>query len=148
MINFNEAMRTEISQDLLAEAIQMTLDSLDKPDVDITVLLTGDEEMRQLNQTYRDINKTTDVLAFNQDYIDPETNRLYLGDIVISVDTARSQALEHNQSLNKECALLAIHGTLHLLGFDHSDAKGKDEMWEKQKSIFDDLILTVQEDSE
>lgn len=146
-INFNKNKFPEINLRMVEAAIRATLESCNKQDVEITLLLTGDEEMRQLNQAFRGFDKTTDVLAFNQEYVDPDTKLLYLGDIVISIDQAQSQAQEHHLSLSEECAFLAIHGTLHLLGFDHSSAKEKDEMWEQQESIFNDLRLIFQEDS-
>ena len=146
-INFDKKKFPEINLQMVEAAIRMTLESSNKQEVEITLQLIGDEEMRQLNQVYRDIYKTTDVLSFNQDYVDPETKRLYLGDIVISIDQAQSQAQEHHLSLSEECAFLAIHGTLHLLGFDHSSAADKEEMWKKQDIIFKELILIFQEDS-
>lgn len=138
----------KIDHALLKHAIQRTLAYLDKPEMDITLRLTNDGELRQMNQTFRGIAKTTDVLAFNQDTIDPETKRLYLGDIIISVDRALQQAPENNHSLDEECAFLAIHGTLHLLGYDHSQPDKKEKMWPLQEEIFSDVLNTFQEKSE
>ncbi len=130
----------KIDTKLLKQAINLTLINLEKPALDITLRLTDDAEMRQLNQTFRKVAKSTDVLAFNQDTIDPETNRLYLGDIIISVDRARQQAQEHGHPLDHEAAFLAIHGTLHLLGYDHHNPEEKKEMWELQENIFQRLM--------
>lgn len=138
-IQKNLPMALKIDANLLKKAIQMTLEILAKPEMDITLRLTGDQEMRQLNQTFRGIAHTTDVLAFNQDTIDPETNRLYLGDIIISVDRARQQAQEHGHSLEQEAAFLTIHGTLHLLGYDHARPEDHREMWKIQQEIFTQL---------
>lgn len=147
-INIDETTTHEIDRGQLETAIQFTLHSQNRLDVDITLQLTSDEVMRELNQTYLGKNSTTDVLAFNQDYFDPENGRLYLGDIIISVDQAHAQALENEHSLNEECALLAIHGILHLLGYDHSEAKEKDRMWQLQESILQKLMESNQEDAE
>lgn len=130
----------KLDTDFFKKAIRLTLNHLDEPEVDITLRLTRDYEMRQLNQTFRGIAKTTDVLAFNQDTMDPETNRLYLGDVVISVDRASQQAQEEGHSLDHEIAFLAIHGALHLLGFDHAQPKDKQEMWGMQSAIHEELI--------
>lgn len=142
IINLNKSLSPEVDQDILEKAIRVTLKTHDKNEVDLTLQITDDETIRHLNQTYRGINKTTDVLAFNHDFMNPETNRLYLGDIIISIDQARLQAADNNHNINKECALLTIHGTLHLLGYDHSDKKEKDRMWEVQDKILGELNIS------
>lgn len=144
--HFEIAPPPDINREIIKKAIQKTLELNKSSDVDLTLQFTDDASMRQLNQTYRGIPSTTDVLSFNQDFIDPETNRLYLGDIVISIEKARSQAAKHNHSLTDECALLAIHGTLHLLGYDHADAKQKGLMWDIQKKILNHLMIAFKED--
>ncbi len=128
-----------LDETVLRAAVEKTLKVLKKPEMDITLRLTDDDEMRQLNQTFRGEDKTTDVLSFNQDGVDPETGRTYLGDIVISIPQAERQAATQAHSLSAECAFLAIHGTLHLLGFDHYDPQEKAEMWALQDQIFSDL---------
>jgi probable rRNA maturation factor len=139
-ITLKNSVPPNLDCDLLEKAIQTTLELHNQSNVDVTLQLTGDESIQQLNHTYRGIDAPTDVLAFNQEFIDPETDRLYLGDIIISVETAQSQAMDQKHSLNKECSLLTIHGTLHLLGYDHQDPQGKDEMWAIQEKILQDLI--------
>jgi len=146
-INLNESETNAIDPSALKKAIQITLEFLNTPDVDVTLKLTDDHEMRQLNHAYRGIDRTTDVLAFNQNYVDPQSQQLYLGDIVISVETAKTQAKENNHSLLEECALLSIHGTLHLLGYDHDGAKEKAAMWEKQETLLKTFMKEIQEDA-
>jgi probable rRNA maturation factor len=136
--NYSDTLN--INSAFLKQAVQLTLDHLDQPELDITLRLTNDPEMRQLNQTFRGIAKTTDVLAFKQDVIDPETNRLYLGDIIISLDRAAQQAQDEGHPLDHEAAILVIHGTLHLLGYDHAEPEAKKEMWKVQKEIYQRLI--------
>jgi probable rRNA maturation factor len=130
----------ELDTEFVEKALRLTLEHLEKFDVDLTLRLTRDPEIRQMNQTFRSLAQTTDVLAFNQDMINPETNRLYLGDIIISVDRAMQQAQEQGHSLDHEVAFLAIHGVLHLLGYDHAQPEDKKEMWGLQNEIFDNLI--------
>ena len=142
---------TEINppdQHMLIEAIQNTLDAEGKFNADITLKFTGDKEMCHLNQTYRQIDHTTDVLSFNQDYIDPETGRLYLGDIVISLEQAQKQAEENQKSLHEEYVRLAIHGTLHLLGYDHAEPDEEADMWELQESLVLNVLRSLQEGNE
>lgn len=126
----------EIDLSLIKAAIENTLSYLDKLDVDITVQLTDDREIAELNQTYRGESKATDVLSFTQNFIDPDTGNLYLGDIIISIETASEQAADYDLSLDEEIAFLAIHGTLHLSGYDHYELDKKEEMWKIQDKIF------------
>ena len=135
----------KINKNLLIFAVETVLNEHNKPEMNITLRLTGDSEVRQLNQSFRGIARTSDVLSFNQDFIDPETNQLYLGDIVISLDRAIQQTLDNDHSLDEECAFLAIHGTLHLLGYDHYKPDEMEEMWQLQDELFEKVITTYSE---
>jgi probable rRNA maturation factor len=134
-----------INTDLIELGIMLTLENHNKPDADITIRLTENPEIQVLNEKYRGVPSATDVLAFNQNFIDPESNREYLGDIIISVERADVQASENNLSLDEECVLLAVHGTLHLLGYDHYEADEKQIMWETQDKIIKTTLTTKQE---
>jgi len=140
-----EADLPEVDYNLLKLAVSMTLSKFNQPKADVTIRLTSDEEMKQLNQTYRRVSSPTDVLSFNQDFMDPETGRIYLGDIVISLEMVAEQAPKYNLTIDQECAFLAIHGALHLLGFDHNQSEEKDEMWNIQDKIFKETIKEFQE---
>jgi probable rRNA maturation factor len=86
----------------------------------VSVLLVGDKKMRKLNRTYRSIDRTTDVLSFSQlEGPISQTETADLGDIVISPAQARRQADEHGVTMDRELALLLVHGLLHLIGYDH-----------------------------
>ena len=94
----------------------------DKAEVNVTFV--DDEQIHELNLNFRNIDKSTDVLSFpmgeNGEYdINPETEMLMLGDIVISVEHAVAQAEEFGHTLNREMAYLTVHSMLHLLGYDH-----------------------------
>jgi probable rRNA maturation factor len=91
---------------------------LERRQAELSVAWVGDKEMRPLNAKYRKKNKTTDVLSFPADPSMPSNSGL-LGDVIISVEQARRQAKERNNSLKKEMVTLLIHGILHLLGYDH-----------------------------
>ena len=89
-------------------------------DKELSILLTDDREMTELNRGYRNRNRTTDVLAFSQ--LEGERGDLYpevLGDVVISLPTAKHQAREQKHTLMDELIVLLVHGTLHLLGHEH-----------------------------
>jgi probable rRNA maturation factor len=98
----------------------------------VSYILTEDTHIRQLNRTYRNIDETTDVLSFElTDPIHPDS--AYLGEVYISVDRALQQAKDANRTLQEELAHLAIHGTLHLLGFEHNTDKGYNQMQNEEK---------------
>ncbi len=147
MINLqnNSGSEQAINLDLIEFAIQSALSRFDKQNLDLTLRLTNNEEIQSLNREYRDFDEATDVLSFNQDFFDPETERYYLGDIVISVEKAALHAYENQISLDEECAFLAIHGTLHLFGFDHETAESKQVMWQYQDAIYENVIHHYQE---
>ena len=109
----------------------------------VDILLTDDATVRSLNLQYRGYDKPTDVLSFAQrDPVEgvPSAPALpgepeMLGDVVISVDTAVRQAEEHGVSLAQELALLAVHGILHLLGFEDESEAGAREMHGREREI-------------
>lgn len=136
----------EVNEDLIKLAVKSTLEYYDLSKDDITIRLTDDNEISQLNKEYRGISSATDVLSFLQNFLDPETGRKYLGDIVISLETAIRQAPKFELTIGQECAFLAIHGTLHLLGFDHATKQEKETMWEIQDKIFSKTIRDYQQE--
>lgn len=92
---------------------ETVLKSLELSDREVSILLTGDEGIRDLNLRFRNIDRPTDVLSFTM-----EDERL-LGDIAVSVETAVRQARDFKVSLEEELGRLVVHGVLHLLGYDH-----------------------------
>ena len=119
-------------------------------DGDLTIVLTHDIQLHELNQEYLGIDAPTDVLSFPASETDPETARRYLGDILISVPRAKEQARTAGHALDVEVQLLAVHGTLHLLGYDHAEAEEKTRMWKAQAEILRGLGLMgieIREDS-
>ena len=108
---------------------------------ELTIVITDDEQINQLNLQYRDIDAPTDVLSFPADFLDPENEVPYLGDIIISFPRAKQQAEAGGHSTLAEMQLLTVHGVLHLLGYDHADPTGKNEMWVAQREILSQLGL-------
>ena len=145
VIQTEKDLSVEINRQMLQKAIAMALSMHGKKDLDVTLRLTNDEEMHQLNLEFRKQDKPTDVLSFNYNFIDPETDREYLGDIIISIESAIHQAEEHNFTINQELAFLAIHGTLHLLGYDHQLPENEDSMFQIQEEIFNKLLSILME---
>ena len=120
---------------------------------ELSLRLTDDAEIKVLNHQYRQQDKPTDVLAFaalEADFPMNEEMRsqlpLYLGDIVISVDTANRQATEQGHPLQTELAWLATHGLLHLLGWDHPDETSLLQMLEQQAVLLQLIGLTIEGD--
>ncbi len=111
-------------------------------DVDLTILLSNDDEIQALNRDYRGYDKPTDVLSFEAHERDPETGTLYLGDIIISLERAAAQAEKGGHPLLAETQLLVVHGVLHLLGHDHAEAEEKATMWHHQAEILARLGLS------
>lgn len=122
------AVRTTLSQQQIA------------PPGLMTCLLTTDAAVRRLNRRFRQTDKPTDVLSFPGG--DPMPGMpLYLGDIALAIPYARRQAEAAGHSLAEELQLLAIHGTLHLLGHDHDDDAEKATMWAAQTAVLTQLNL-------
>ncbi len=125
-------------------------------EVQINVVLTDNEGIRELNREFRNIDRETDVLSFpglefetpgefivgeeqEADCFDPDTKELILGDIMISVDKVYSQAEEYGHSTKREFAFLIAHSMLHLCGYDHMEEQDAELMEQKQKMILDEL---------
>lgn len=104
---------------------------------EVSVLLTDDEGISALNVEYRGVDGPTDVLSFSQhegeDDFAAEEN--LLGDIVISVETAKRQAREQGRALEAEMDMLVAHGLLHLLGYDHAEPDEAERMFARQNEL-------------
>lgn len=108
----------------LRRTISEALHRLDAGPCEVYLVLTGDEVIRALNRDYLGKDRATDVLSFPDGDVLP-TGRKLLGEIVVSLDTARRQANEAGHDELRELAELVLHGTLHLLGYDHVDDRGE-----------------------
>ena len=93
---------------------------MDRSEAELSILITDDEEIRTLNRNYRSVDSPTDVLSFSQvEWDGPVIAPQLLGDVVISWETAQSQARDLGHTLAEEMKRLLVHGILHLLGYDH-----------------------------
>lgn len=109
----------------------------------LSLVLSDDEHLRELNRTYREIDAATDVLSFSSGETDPETGASYLGDILISYPQAISQAAAGKHAVDAELQLLAVHGVLHLCGFDHVEPEERNSMWKKQAEVLKQLGCSI-----
>jgi len=107
-------------------------------DGELTVVITDEEKVRELNCRYRGVDSPTDVLAFGgtpEGFVEAPGAPPYLGDVVISYPRTLAQAREQGHSPDRELALLVIHGVLHLLGYDHATQEEKETMWARQEAV-------------
>ncbi len=120
----------------------------------VSVNFVSDEEIKRLNKEFRGVDKTTDVLSFPnlnktpkekvkkfEKYADLDTGLIFLGDILISKNVAKKQAREYEHSLKREVCFLALHGFLHLLGFDHIKEDDERVMNKLQDKILSEVNL-------
>ena len=108
---------------------------------EVSIMLVNDAEMQAINHEYRQKDSTTDVLSFPQ-YEAHELKQLtyaMLGDIIISIDKTRAQAHEYGHTIERELAFLTVHGTLHLLGYDHQSPEDEKTMFTLQGEILSTL---------
>ena len=124
-IDLEEGLRAGVASDA-----QALLDEANHSDWELSVALTDDTGIKELNRTWREKDSPTDVLSFPQDV------EGLLGDLVISLETARRQAATHGHSLSDELRILLVHGFLHLCGYDHEEsAEAHVEMAEKEQDL-------------
>lgn len=129
-------------EDAVRAAAEYTLSLLQIDACALSVTLTSAEQVHQLNREYADNDYVTDVLSFaaEDDPYDVEPgDPPYIGDIIIAVPVAEKQAEEAGHSLLAEIQTLTVHGSLHLLGFDHQNPEQQAEMWAYQSAVLDAL---------
>lgn len=136
----NDLYTGKIDCDSLTKAAEAALKHQSAPEnSELTIAIEDSEKLHELNTQFLGIDAPTDVLSFAAHETDPETNALYLGDIIISLPIAEAQAASSGHALIAELQLLVVHGTLHLLGHDHATPDQKNEMWAAQKEILESI---------
>ena len=131
------------ARSLALRAAAATLRQEDAPSAaSLSILLTGDDVVRRMNRDFRQIDRPTDVLSFPAEQDAPELDG-YLGDVVIAVPVAATQAAEAGHTFTAELSLLVVHGVLHLLGHDHLDPDEKERMWAAQDAVLSELDLDL-----
>ena len=145
MINIES--ETTFQNELIERAVNATLaNQSESLDSELTIVLTNDIQIQELNRDYLGIDAPTDVLSFpasetDGSEIDPETGATYIGDIIISMPYAAKSAEQAGHPLESEVQLLVVHGVLHLLGHDHAEPKEKAKMWKAQAEVLESLGL-------
>ncbi len=144
MIEYNIFGKTDAFTFDLNNTLKLVIEAIYKEenlndDYVVSFILVDNKEIHQINKQYRNIDRPTDVISFAT--IDGNENRMLsyeLGDIYISIDKVKEQAISYGHSVLREFAFLATHGLLHLLGYDHMNEQDEKIMFEKQ-----DLILNL-----
>jgi probable rRNA maturation factor len=135
-------------QQILNQGIEKAIAVAEGPEeAEVSLTLVDDQRIHELNRDYRGVDRPTDVLSFalqeetedEPDILDYEDD--LLGDIIISVERARSQAEEYGHSFERELVYLAVHGTLHLLGYDHEQEEDKVEMRRQEENVMSQIGL-------
>ena len=139
----------EIIRKVLTECFKE--EKLENSKLYITITLTTPEKIQEVNKKYRNIDKTTDVLSFpmfekeeleekikENDFICEDI----LGDIIISIDKVKEQAIEYNHSFERELSYMIVHGFYHLMGYDHIKEEDKEKMRPKEEKILNRLQIT------
>lgn len=129
----------------ITELSKLSQYNLNKTTLCMDILICNNEKIRELNKAYRKLDKATDVLSFALFADNPEeriivNNEIFLGEVIISADTAAKQAEENNKSFLEEIYFLLGHGILHLFGFDHEDEESFDYMLKIQDELLKCLI--------
>lgn len=155
-IEYEAEKKLELSYEtIIREIVEESLEYEDCPyEAEVNVVLTDNHEIQEVNREYREIDAATDVLSFpmiefesasdfglveddEEDYFNPETGELMLGDIMISVDKVEEQAEKYGHSQPRELAFLVAHSMLHLCGYDHMEEEERLVMERKQNEILE-----------
>jgi probable rRNA maturation factor len=150
-----EDLEVDIDTEWMQRIIERPLMEEDvPPNIEISLVITGQERIQELNREYRGLDKPTDVLSFSMaeqkeeeveedeeptSFIGPPDGVLHLGEVIISYPQAAIQAKERGHSVKKEMAVLIIHGVLHILGYDHEKSEMAPAMEAREKEILQGL---------
>lgn len=130
--------------DYLNDVIKTTLEHENAVDAYLSVIFVDNDEIQEINRTYRNIDRVTDVISFAlEDNDEKVVGDRILGDIYLCIPRMKEQAKEYNHSEKRELSFLVCHGLLHLLGYDHVNNKEEEKvMFDLQDEILDSLNIT------
>lgn len=135
---FNQTNEEVRELDEVRKVLEYAIQKEELENVVFNIILVDNSYIHELNKNYRHIDRETDVITFaledEKDMVTPDNKRV-LGDIYISLDKARSQALEYGHSFLRELTFLAVHGFYHLLGYDHMTKEEEKVMFSKQEEV-------------
>ena len=137
---FNQTEKEINELDTVLKVLDSALKKENLDNVSFNLIIVDNEYIHELNRTYRNIDRETDVITFaleDEDSIVLPSDERVLGDIYISIDKAESQSQEYGHSLLRELSFLAVHGFYHLLGYDHMTEEDEKVMFKKQEEVLD-----------
>lgn len=136
---YNETKEKVLEEKELKKLIKYALKYMNLKNVSFSVIFVDNNKIHKLNKDYRNIDRPTDVITFRlADYEEVMCGKInILGDVYISLDKAKEQAIEYGHSYLRELSFLLIHGFLHLLGYDHMNEEDEKEMFSLQEEILD-----------
>ncbi len=137
----NDVRRSGVDRHALVATARRLLGAVGEKESALSLTLVGDDAIRTLNREYRGKDRSTDVLSFSLEAPARRRAERLLGDVVISVDTARRQAQEYDATLQREIYRLLIHGLLHLIGHDHVAAAERRVMQKEERRLADAIAL-------
>lgn len=143
-IEIDKQYKKAVPDKELRSLVQTVFKLEDMPDnSSISIRISSNAVIQQLNAQYLDIDAPTDVLSFPFNFDDPESETHYYGDIIVSYEKAAMQAEAGGHAPIDEIKLLVIHGILHLLGYDHATPEEKQEMWAIQTKLLTELKINA-----
>jgi probable rRNA maturation factor len=141
MIHIESSVQPQPVESDLIERAALAVLAQESKEGELTVFLSDDAQLHELNLEFLGVDAPTDVLSFPASETDPETGKPYLGDVIISAARAEEQARSAGHPLEAEVQLLVVHGVLHLLGYDHAEPEEKERMWSLQAKALETLGL-------
>ena len=147
---FNQTEKEINELDTVLKVLDSALKKENLDNVSFNLIIVDNEYIHELNRTYRNIDRETDVITFaleDEDSIVLPSDERVLGDIYISIDKAESQAEEYGHSLLRELCFLAVHGFYHLLGYDHMTEEDEKVMFKKQEEVLDSYGIKREKES-
>lgn len=146
-ILFENNTNIEVNKELIEKVISESLKYENISDnCEVSVTIVDNEDIHQINLKHRGIDRATDVLSFplidfKKESLPTDGSKIYLGDIIISIERAIEQANEYGHSIDREVGFLTAHSMLHLLGYDHMVENEEKVMFNKQEEILNNLNL-------
>ena len=142
---FNQTNEDIPELDLVKKVLEFGMKKEKLNNTSFNVIIVDNNCIHELNKNYRDIDRETDVITFaleDEDSVKLPGDIRILGDIYISIDKARSQAIEYGHSFEREICFLAVHGFYHLLGYDHMNEEEEKVMFGKQEEVLSEYGIT------
>jgi probable rRNA maturation factor len=142
---FNQTEKEINELDTVLKVLDSALKKENLDNVSFNLIIVDNEYIHELNRTYRNIDRETDVITFaleDEDSIVLPSDERVLGDIYISIDKAESQSEEYGHSLLRELSFLAVHGFYHLLGYDHMTEEDEKVMFKKQEEVLEEYGIS------